>query len=288
LDTNLCHQRHVAGGVSQHPGCFLSSQLQWWWSALSFWAGSRDTKNPHRRTAGTSLRSIKKTTPTRPRPHDPDTNPGLCPKLNLQGLAETDRRRSGCQEIAFGRPNSRADSSERQWLREGRGRRHQCAWYAHPSDCVAPKTRLAERNDLNAIGNIAYSDLSTVAIIDLRARLNFRRCVSRARLGQHSRYFWSSEGSTVYKHQKLTLQRAMCSCGPTSVAGLKSLRVSRYCQNARNQAVSPTRRRRATGAEPANSQGSHIVKKPRAHSAVRKIEPHRRRCSRKSGVGCGR
>ena len=33
-------------------------------------------------------------------------------------------------------------------------------------------------------------------------------------------------------------------------------------------AVSPTRRRRATGAEPANSQGSHIVKKPRAHSAV--------------------
>jgi hypothetical protein len=87
-------------------------------------------------------------------------------------------------------------------------------------------------------------------------------------LGQHSRHFWSSEGSTVYKHQKLTLQRALCSCGPTSVAGLKPLRVSRYCQNARNQAVSPARRRRATGAEPANSQGSHIVKKPRAHSAV--------------------
>jgi hypothetical protein len=57
----------------------------------------------------------------------------------------------------------------------------------------------------------------------------------RARLGQHSRHFWSSEGSTVYKHQKLTLQRALCSCGPTSVAGLKPLRVSRYCQNARNQ-----------------------------------------------------
>ena len=52
------------------------------------------------------------------------------------------------------------------------------------------------------------------------------------------------------------------------MAGLKPLRVSRYCQNARNQAVSPARRRRATGAEPANSQGSHIVKKPRAHSAV--------------------
>jgi hypothetical protein len=37
-------------------------------------------------------------------------------------------------------------------------------------------------------------------------------------LRQHSRYFWSSEGSPVYKHQKLTLQRALCSCGPTSVA----------------------------------------------------------------------
>jgi hypothetical protein len=33
---------------------------------------------------------------------------------------------------------------------------------------------------LNAIGNIGYSDLSTVAIIDLRARLNFRRCVPSA------------------------------------------------------------------------------------------------------------
>ena len=38
----------------------------------------------------------------------------------------------------------------------------------------SPKTRLAERNDLNAIGNIAYSDLPTVAIIDLRVSSQFQ------------------------------------------------------------------------------------------------------------------